>query len=173
MRKNDSPAAVQLAFSDVQRAFRHYLATENKGRPFIIAAHSQGARLAIELLQTDIFKTPIKKRLLAAYVIGAWVSERFAEEDCRFALTQRRPAACLLEHKPGRTDGGLHADPRQGPLVARGRAPFGSRPRRLRQSLDLDAVRRRVGRRQSGQPGETLELWSFGAERSAPTRPTV
>jgi hypothetical protein len=74
-----SPAAVQLAYSDVARAFRYYIAHENHGRPFIIAAHSQGAFLAVELLQAQILGTPLRKQLVAAYVAGSYVPSNFAE----------------------------------------------------------------------------------------------
>jgi len=74
-----SPGAVQLAYGDVARAFRFYRDHENHDRPFIIAAHSQGSRLAVELLQSEILGKPIQKRLVAAYVIGAFAPSNFAE----------------------------------------------------------------------------------------------
>jgi hypothetical protein len=71
--------AVELAYSDVARAFRYYIAHENQGRPFIIASHSQGSQLAVHLLQTEILATPLQKQLVAAYVIGAFVPSNFGE----------------------------------------------------------------------------------------------
>src|ERR1700761_1702621 len=61
-------AAVALAYSDVARAFRYYIAHENHGRPFILASHSQGSAHAIRLLQQEILGTPLQKQLIAAYV---------------------------------------------------------------------------------------------------------
>jgi Protein of unknown function (DUF3089) len=70
---NDSRPAVDLAFGDVERAFRWYIANENHGRPFILASHSQGSGHAVRLLQQDILGTPLQNQLIAAYVIGAYV----------------------------------------------------------------------------------------------------
>jgi hypothetical protein len=71
--------AVDLAYSDVARAFRYYIAHENHGRPFIIASHSQGSQLAVHLLQAEILATPLQKQLVAAYVIGAFAPSNFGE----------------------------------------------------------------------------------------------
>lgn len=70
--------AVALAYSDVAAAFRYFIAHESKGRPFIIASHSQGTGHAIELLQREILGTPLQSRLVAAYLIGGYVPEDFA-----------------------------------------------------------------------------------------------
>lgn len=75
----NSPPAVALAYGDVAKAFRYYVEHENHGRPFIIAAHSQGAYLAVRLLQDEILATPLKKQLVAAYVVGAYVPSNFGE----------------------------------------------------------------------------------------------
>jgi len=70
--------AVALAYSDVANAFRYYIAHENKGRPFILASHSQGTALAIELLQREILGTPLQSRMIAAYLVGGYVPQDFA-----------------------------------------------------------------------------------------------
>jgi hypothetical protein len=75
---NGNPGAVSLAYADVSAAFRWYIAHENKGRPFIIASHSQGSGLAVRLLQQEIVGTPLQKRLVAAYAVGAYVPSTFA-----------------------------------------------------------------------------------------------
>lgn len=72
-----SRPAVALAYDDVARAFRHYIAHENGGRPFVIAAHSQGAMHAVRLLQAEILGTPLQGRLVAAYVVGAYAPSDF------------------------------------------------------------------------------------------------
>jgi hypothetical protein len=72
-----SMPAVAFAYADVARAFRYYIAHENHGRPFIIASHSQGSAHAIRLLQQEILGTPLQKRLIAAYVVGAYVPSDF------------------------------------------------------------------------------------------------
>ena len=74
---DDSREAVALAYGDVARAFRYFIEHENRGRPFLIAAHSQGAMHAVRLLQAEILGTPLQSRLVAAYVIGAYAPSDF------------------------------------------------------------------------------------------------
>jgi hypothetical protein len=71
--------AVELAYSDVARAFRYYIVHENHGRPFIIASHSQGTIHAVQLVQQEILGTPLQKRLVAVYAIGSFVPSNFGE----------------------------------------------------------------------------------------------
>jgi hypothetical protein len=63
--------ALDLAYVDIKAAFTYYLEHYNKGRPIIIASHSQGSWLAIRLLR-DFFDTDsiLRKRLIVAYIIG-------------------------------------------------------------------------------------------------------
>jgi hypothetical protein len=70
-----SLAAFDLAYSDVARAFDHYMSQHNGGRPFIIASHSQGSLHAMRLLQDRIIGTPLQARLVAAYLIGWAIPE--------------------------------------------------------------------------------------------------
>lgn len=68
----DANKAFDLAYGDVLRAFDYYLAHENKGRPFILASHSQGSLHATRLLQERFASHPeIRARLIVAYVVGA------------------------------------------------------------------------------------------------------
>jgi hypothetical protein len=62
--------AFALAYSDVERAFDWYMAHENRGRPFIIAGHSQGGAHTTSLLEKRIKGTKLQRRMVAAYVIG-------------------------------------------------------------------------------------------------------
>ncbi|MGI9592105.1 MAG: DUF3089 domain-containing protein, partial [Myxococcota bacterium] len=66
----DSEAAIDLAYQDVRVAFHAFLATWNRGRPFILAGHSQGSVLAARLLQEEISGRALQDRLVAAYLIG-------------------------------------------------------------------------------------------------------
>ena len=68
-----------LAYSDVSRAFRHFIARHSRGRPFIVASHSQGSGHAVELLQREIVSTPLQQRMVAAYLIGGYVPRSFAD----------------------------------------------------------------------------------------------
>lgn len=91
--------AFALAFSDIERAFDWYLAHENKGRPFILAGHSQGAAHVASLLEKRIDGTPLQGRMVAAYVIGINLAE--GEFGLRFKHLSpcRQPAqtGCVLQ----------------------------------------------------------------------------
>jgi hypothetical protein len=63
-------AAFELAYQDVKAAFEYYLANENKGRPIIIASHSQGTTHGIKLVKEFFDGTPLQKQLIAAYLVG-------------------------------------------------------------------------------------------------------
>lgn len=63
-------AAIELAYGDVRAAFQFFLATYSRGRPFILAAHSQGSFLLRRLLVEEVSGRPLRDRLIAAYVIG-------------------------------------------------------------------------------------------------------
>ncbi|MDE1179073.1 DUF3089 domain-containing protein [Paraburkholderia sp.] len=79
LRALNDDQAVELAYSDVLRAFRYYIAHENHGRPFIIASHSQGTTHAVRLLQEAILGTPLQSRMVAAYLIGGYVPDNFGD----------------------------------------------------------------------------------------------
>jgi Protein of unknown function (DUF3089) len=92
-------AAFALAFSDVERAFDWYLAHENKGRPFIIAGHSQGAFHMATLLERRIQGTALQRQMVAAYIIGINLAE--GEFGPRFKTVKpcTRPAdtGCVVQ----------------------------------------------------------------------------
>jgi hypothetical protein len=68
----DSFKAYDLAYSDILRAFDHYIAHENKGRPFILASHSQGSLHATRLIQERLAaRFDLRRQLVAAYAVGA------------------------------------------------------------------------------------------------------
>lgn len=66
-------AAIDAAYSDVRNAFRAYVATQNKGRPFFIASHSQGSMLSPRLLAEEVAGTVLREQLVAAYLVGCSV----------------------------------------------------------------------------------------------------
>jgi hypothetical protein len=70
MLKNGGEKALLLAYSDVKKAFEIYLKKYNKGRPIIIASHSQGSTHTKFLLRDFFDDKPLQKRLIAAYVVG-------------------------------------------------------------------------------------------------------
>lgn len=87
--------AVALAYSDVARAFRYYIDHYNRGRPFIIASHSQGTGHAVRLLQEAVIGTPLQQRLVAAYTVGAYTPSNFAAIGLP-ACQNARQTGCVL-----------------------------------------------------------------------------
>ena len=92
--KEDTIAALNafnLAYSDVKTAFLYFLQNENKGRPIIIASHSQGSTHAQRLLLEFFDNTLLYNKLVAAYIPGMYVNiEQFVNI---------RP--CITPHKTG------------------------------------------------------------------------
>jgi hypothetical protein len=68
-------AAFNLAYEDVKNAFQYYLEHENKGRPIIIASHSQGTTHATRLLKEFFDNKPLSKQLVCAYLVGMGVKK--------------------------------------------------------------------------------------------------
>lgn len=68
-------AAFNLAYEDVKNAFLYYLEHENKGRPIIIASHSQGTTHATRLLKEFFDNKPLSNQLVCAYLVGMGVKK--------------------------------------------------------------------------------------------------
>lgn len=68
-------AAFNLAYEDVKSAFRYYLENENKGRPIIIASHSQGTTHATRLIKEFFDQKPLSKQLVCAYLVGMGIKK--------------------------------------------------------------------------------------------------
>tara|TARA_R110001632_G_scaffold114733_4_gene226137 strand:+ start:1582 stop:2586 length:1005 start_codon:yes stop_codon:yes gene_type:complete len=62
--------ALELAYSDVKKAFEVYLENHNQGRPIIIASHSQGTTHTLRLLADFFDRKPLQEKLVAAYIPG-------------------------------------------------------------------------------------------------------
>ena len=60
----------KIPYHDIQDAFHYYLEHLSGGRPFILAGHSQGSDMLIKLLCHDLADERIRRRLVAAYLIG-------------------------------------------------------------------------------------------------------
>ncbi len=65
----------QVGYGDVERAFDYYLKHFNQGRPFILAGHSQGSMVVINLLRNRLNDPALQKRMVAAYPIGYSVTK--------------------------------------------------------------------------------------------------
>ncbi|MEO5682696.1 MAG: DUF3089 domain-containing protein [Chitinophagaceae bacterium] len=70
----NAKAAFTLAYADIKTAFQYYLDHFNRGRPIIIAAHSQGSTHAQRLLKEFFDNQPLQKQLVVAYVTGMYIS---------------------------------------------------------------------------------------------------
>ncbi len=72
--------AIELAQNDVNRAFDYYIKHINNGRPFILAAHSQGSLISMTVLPKIYNDSNLCKQLIAAYVVGWPISLDYLEE---------------------------------------------------------------------------------------------
>ena len=59
-----------FAYQDLKKAFEYYLDNYNQGRPIIIASHSQGTTHGIRLVNEFFDEKPLRKQLVAAYLVG-------------------------------------------------------------------------------------------------------
>ena len=66
----DARAALDLAYSDVARAFDRFIASVPPGEPIVLAGHSQGALHLMRLLRKRVAGKPVRSRIAAAYVAG-------------------------------------------------------------------------------------------------------
>ncbi len=70
----DGERALDLAWEDVRRAFEAFEARRGAGRPFVLAAHSQGSVLAERLLYEVIAPGPLRDELVVAVLPGGAVT---------------------------------------------------------------------------------------------------
>lgn len=59
-----------LAYEDVKESFQYFIKHWNKGRPFIIAAHSQGTTHGKRLIKELVDGKGLSNRLVVAYLVG-------------------------------------------------------------------------------------------------------
>ncbi|MDR2660247.1 MAG: DUF3089 domain-containing protein [Spirochaetaceae bacterium] len=70
-----------VPLTDLTAAFNYYIKHYNKGKPFILAAHSQGSLVMAAFLALYMRDHPdIYKRMIAAYLIGIPTPKEFYEE---------------------------------------------------------------------------------------------
>ena len=68
--------AFDIAYADVEAAFRYYLKHHNRGRPLFILSHSQGSQIAVRLLRENYARMHLERILVAAYIIGERIGTR-------------------------------------------------------------------------------------------------
>jgi hypothetical protein len=117
LKDPNSKQALDLAFSDVQRAFEYFMEHYHReGEPIIIAGHSQGSVLGEMLLRSMSSKA--KKHLAAAYLIG-WT---FFDEDVPVRIcAHARDVGCMVSFRTfgrgGNPKAFLYVDPSQPSVV--------------------------------------------------------
>ncbi|MHB8895013.1 MAG: DUF3089 domain-containing protein [Candidatus Geothermincolia bacterium] len=68
--------------SDAIAAFDYYIKHYNKGRSYILAGHSQGSNIIINLMADYMKKNPsVYKRMIAAYVPGYSITPQYLEQN--------------------------------------------------------------------------------------------
>jgi hypothetical protein len=87
--------SLDTAYSDVEAAFDTYMTTWNRGRPFILAGHSQGSQHLLRLMERRLGDPETAKRLVAAYIIGWSVTrdDLARHPHLKMAETRTRRAA--------------------------------------------------------------------------------
>jgi pimeloyl-ACP methyl ester carboxylesterase len=100
--------ALSVAYSDVEDAFDYYMAHLNHGRPFILAGHSQGANLALWLLEKRLSNPAYQRKLVAAYIIGWAVTQNELDQYPHLAMcataTQTGCIVSFNSQGPGATN---------------------------------------------------------------------
>jgi hypothetical protein len=74
--------------TDAISAFDYYIEHLNNGRPFILAGHSQGSNIMINLMAEYMKKHPdVYKRMIAAYLPGYSITPQYLQQnsELRFA----------------------------------------------------------------------------------------
>jgi hypothetical protein len=129
--------ALNLAYSDVARAFERFLAQEPDA-PIVVAGHSQGALHLTRLLRDRIAKdAALRSRIVAAYVVG-WPVSTATDVPAMGLAACARPdeARCLLSwqsfSEPANTD--LVTD------VFEGSTGFNGQKRRRQDMLCVNPV---------------------------------
>lgn len=89
--------ALELAYQDVKAAFYYYWNTHNKGRPFILASHSQGSFHSKRLLAEILQDSSIQAAFVAGYLVGWPIKEQFvaAQADLEVCSTATQ-TGCIV-----------------------------------------------------------------------------
>jgi hypothetical protein len=63
-----------VQYDDVRDALNYYLEHDNKGRGFVLVAHSQGSFILDELIRNEIDGKPVQSRMVSAILLGVTLS---------------------------------------------------------------------------------------------------
>jgi hypothetical protein len=107
LHKDSLEPRLAFAFSDVEAAFREYLADRDHGRPLVLLGHSQGGDMVVRLLQRFFDDDPaMRARLLLALPLGANVEvPRGKTVGATFAhipvCTKADETGCVVAYRSG------------------------------------------------------------------------
>jgi hypothetical protein len=75
--------------TDALSAFDYYIKHLNHGRPFILAGHSQGSEIIINLMADYMTKNPeVYKRMIAAYVPGYSITPQYLQQNSELKFAE-------------------------------------------------------------------------------------
>ena len=75
--------------TDALSAFDYYIKYLNHGRPFILAGHSQGSNIMINLMAEYMKKNPeVYKRMIAAYVPGYSITPPYLQQNSELKFAE-------------------------------------------------------------------------------------
>ncbi|MDO5574219.1 MAG: DUF3089 domain-containing protein [bacterium] len=88
---------MESAYQDIRAAFEYYMKHENNGRPIVLAGFSQGADMVLRLLKEYFDDDSYQNRLVAAYVIGAAVTEEDLKNYPQLKMAQTETdTGCII-----------------------------------------------------------------------------
>lgn len=95
-KKDNGKQALELAYQDVKKAFLYYWQHHNKGRPFILASHSQGTYHSLRLLKELQNDSLFRSKLIVAYMVGWPIKATFFAKNTQLsACTTATQVGCL------------------------------------------------------------------------------
>ena len=75
--------------TDALSAFDYYIKHLNKGRPFMLAGHSQGSNIMINLMADYMKKNPeVYKRMIVAYVPGYSITPEYLQQNSELKFAE-------------------------------------------------------------------------------------
>jgi hypothetical protein len=130
------PVDLELRYTDVRDAWRHYLAKDNGGRPFVLVGHSQGSGLLKRLIAEEIEGKPVAGQLLSAMLAGHNVAVPAGKDvggDFRSTPACRKAGqtGCVMAWASFRESSPPQADSRYGRSPAPGQETLCTNPAAL------------------------------------------
>ena len=99
LSKKEINTIMSYGKKDVERALDYYLKYYNNGRPFILAAHSQGSNILIDIAVEKWGNLGMEKQLVAAYLIGWSITEAdLAKNDSLKICQSAQETNCFIAY---------------------------------------------------------------------------